>query len=303
MKSIKLTIIAMLWAWASQAQRDPLYGLYMNNPQAINPAYAGYHNWLTANVNYRLQWANLDVHPETFTASINGTLSREYAGGGLLVIQDKIGAVTNSETYLMSSYKIEGGDFRVSFGLQAGIVNQRYDFSSLNLDPDAMDDPTFQSSSPITKLNFGAGILFSTRHTIFGASVPRFSQPILSSNENRAVEAPKTIYLMGAHVFTLEADTYMKPSVLIRLYESGRPSFDGGVTWIGYDLFNIGMFTRDLKSYGLQVGMGVGPAFKINYGVEFTAMKTGNMDYLTHEVNIQLNLAVFHFHKLESSHF
>jgi Type IX secretion system membrane protein PorP/SprF len=49
------------------AQQDPLYGLYLNNPLVINPAYTGIDNNLAAFTSCRNQWPGFDVAMKTLS--------------------------------------------------------------------------------------------------------------------------------------------------------------------------------------------------------------------------------------------
>ena len=91
-------------------------------------------------------------NPVTTTASVHSNLFGDYVGGGIMVIQDQIGVIKNTESYLMSSYQINGIGYKLSFGLQFGVLNQRFNYSLLNLDPIA-NDPELLNESGDTKFN------------------------------------------------------------------------------------------------------------------------------------------------------
>lgn len=297
-----LLLILMLLGLRCIAQQDPLYSLYMTNMQAINPAYAGIHNSLIATVNYRSQWANLPHHPVTTTASVHSNLFGDYVGGGLLIVQDQIGVVKNTETYLMSSYQINGGGYKLSFGLQLGIVNQRFDYSMLNLDPSATD-PELMDQSGNTKFNIGSGIVFMSDALFLSVSVPRLAQPELSSNtEGASFTNDPTIYAVGSTIFPLDVDTELQPTVLLR-YGGGLTSFDVGLNWVYERFFNVGVFTRELSTFGASLGIKVMNKLTCRYSFEiYTKGSTDNKNY-SNEISIGLNVPVFSRHEVSDSVF
>ena len=61
MKKLLLVCMAALGlSRTADAQIDPLYAQYLNNPMLINPAYAGLNNNLNIGVSFRKQWAGFE---------------------------------------------------------------------------------------------------------------------------------------------------------------------------------------------------------------------------------------------------
>ena len=78
-----------------QAQVDPLYSQYLNNPFLINPAYGGMNKSMNLMVGYRKQWAGFDGSPNTISATGHTSLFDNRMGAGLIISQDKVGENTN----------------------------------------------------------------------------------------------------------------------------------------------------------------------------------------------------------------
>ena len=62
------------------AQQDPQYSQYMFNQMAINPAYAGSKEAISASAFIRSQWTGIDGAPKTETFSIHGPLKKKKVG-------------------------------------------------------------------------------------------------------------------------------------------------------------------------------------------------------------------------------
>ncbi|GAB4238297.1 MAG: type IX secretion system membrane protein PorP/SprF [Ekhidna sp.] len=277
------------------AQQDPLYSLYMTNMQAINPAYAGIHSNLVASVNYRSQWVNLPQNPVTMTAGVHSSLFQDYVGGGIMVVQDQIGVVKNNETYLMGSYQIGGDEFKLSFGLQFGMLSQRFDYSMLSLDPVAAD-PLLAESPATTKLNFGTGLAFISDAVFIGVSIPRIAQPVMSSDEISSLPADKTVYITGSSIFPLDVETELQPSFLIRYAGSSNFSYDAGVNWVYNRFFIAGLFTRELSSFGDVVGLRLMNKLDVRYSFEAYTQDFDGLNNYAHELSLKFNFSVFPWH-------
>ena len=284
-------------------QQDPLYTQYLTNPVALNPAYTGVHNRLTAVVHYRAQWLSIEDSPRTFTASAYSSLYNNKVGGGLLVLQDEAGFVKTNEAYLMSSYKIAATDYKVSFGLQAGVISRGIDYSKLNLDPDALDDPQFSGVENVTRPNFGAGIIYSSKRVFAGISSPRLSRTGFSEGTGGHSSYNRHFYGMGAFVFPIDFDTTMKPSLLIRASQGVPVACDFGLTWIENQLFSAGFFTRSLQTFGFIGGVKLKETLQLGYSFEIPTNKNLGFQYNTHEVTLRLDMKALAFHQIEFSNF
>ncbi len=74
MKSIRILFLIFLVTGAARsamAQQDVLYTQYMFNTLAINPAYAGSRNVVSATALYRSQWVGIPGAPKTTSVTID----------------------------------------------------------------------------------------------------------------------------------------------------------------------------------------------------------------------------------------
>ena len=81
----KITLLSCLFITAvsvekTMAQQDPKYSQYMFNQMAINPAYAGSKEALSATAFIRSQWTGIEGAPKTETFSIHGPLKKKKVG-------------------------------------------------------------------------------------------------------------------------------------------------------------------------------------------------------------------------------
>lgn len=303
MKKLTLLIMAIVvCVYGALGQQDPLYALYMTNMQAINPAYGGMNSYLSASVNYRSQWANLPQNPETITASVHSSLFKDYLGGGVVIVQDKIGVTKNTETYMMGSYQIKSPTYSISFGLQFGILSQQFDYSDLSLDPLAQD-PLLAEISGTTRLNFGTGIAFRSANSFVGISIPRMAQPVISAIENAALTADKTVYMVGSTLIPLDIETEIQPSVLVKYTTGQKPSFDVGLNGIYNHTFLIGGYTREFTSFGARLGLKLPGHVDVQYSFELFTESNEILKNRSQEISVKLNTSIFQFHEVEDTWF
>lgn len=307
MKTIFLKALATtatcLVLTSAHGQQDPLYNQYLTNPATINPAYAGLHNRLSAAVNYRAQWTNLDDGPRTITASGFSSLYNNMVGGGLVIMQDQVSFIKTTETYAVGTYKISGPAYKLAFGLQTGVVNSRLDYSRLVLDPNAVDDPVFAGFDGRTRLNFGTGAIFVSDRLLAGVSVPRLSRSSLSHDGHGQPAYRRHLYLMGGFIAPIDAETDLKPSFLVRVVEGAPVSYDLGLTWIGNQMFSFGLFTRNLDIFGVLGGVRLRETLQFNYTFELPTNKSLGYQYSTHEISFRLDMAVLPFHEIVHTNF
>ena len=126
MKRFTLIILVVL-VFCSQfsfAQQDAQYSQYMFNIFAINPAYAGSRDVISATALHRKQWVNTPGSPRTTTFSVDAPFKNEKIGLGLMVFNDKIGIANTTGLNVGYAYRIrltKGTLGRTIFGLTSGV--------------------------------------------------------------------------------------------------------------------------------------------------------------------------------------
>jgi type IX secretion system PorP/SprF family membrane protein len=157
----------------AQAQQVATYAQYMFNGLAINPAYAGSHDALSATVLARFQNVGLKGAPNTQTFSAHSPLINKRVSLGMLVIHDQLSVINQTGVHFSYAYRIpldRKTNASISFGLQAGLSMYNAQYSELIVyDP---DDPAFTQDVRDTRPNIGAGVFYSTKMGYVGFSVP-----------------------------------------------------------------------------------------------------------------------------------
>ncbi len=292
-----LFILLLVSNLTAVAQQDPLYSQYIFNPFIINPAYAGFSKDVTALASYRRQWAGFEGSPVTMNATGHMALFNNRMGLGLTLLQDKIG--TNKTTEVLASYAYHvamSKGTRLSFGLQAGVVNYRNDFDELTID---RNDPKFQNNISELSPSFGVGVIFSSDKFFLSMAVPKMLDGVTAASDDMDVVLyNQQFYGMGSYLFTLSHRLKLKPYVLARLTSGAPANTDFGVALNADDSYTLGLFTRNMHTYGAMMKINLGDMLRIGYIFELPTNKSVGLNYPAHEFTLGIRARVLRFHDL-----
>ncbi|MBX2965558.1 MAG: type IX secretion system membrane protein PorP/SprF [Cyclobacteriaceae bacterium] len=290
-----ILLICLLATSAVFAQQDPVYSQYMLNPQLLNPAYAGLNNNFNILAGYRTQWTNFEGQPQTLNLAGNISLVDNKVGTGLLLVQDRIGNITNTEINASFAYKLDlDRDKTFSFGMQAGFQNFRTDYSQLNvLHP---DDHAFAPGERGTRMNIGAGAILKSEGYFIGLSVPRLLPTTFKNGGQEFELYNRHVYLMAGYVYFVNDRIRLKPSALLRAVKGAPASVDLAFNVNFNAVHTAGLFTRNLNTYGLLLQTLLKDKYRFGYVFELPTNKSVGMNFTTHEITLGLMLPVLGFH-------
>ena len=281
----------------SHAQQNPLSAQYLFNPFIFNPAYAGFSRDLSVLATNRKQWAGFNGSPVTMTASGHIAIMQNKMGLGLSILQDNIGINKTMELMASYAYHVDlNTSSRLSFGLQAGVVSYKSDFNELTI---IQGDPKFQNKLSAIAPSFGAGIIYSSDKFYLSFSVPKLLEGKTKKNGNvDVILYSQQFYGLGSYQFSLTNRIKLKPFVMAR-YTAGAPiSTDFGVALDADNSYTLGLFTRNLHSYGAMMKINLGDMFRVGYVFELPTNKSVGLKNTAHEITIGIRTSLFLFHKL-----
>ncbi len=240
----KITLIILLFTGFGQtfAQQDPQYSLYMFNPLAVNPAYSGSREVLSAVLVHRSQWVGLDGAPETQAFAINSPLRNKKMGLGFQVVNDKIGPKTTQNITAAYAYRLKLGRGKLAFGLKGGIINYNYDWNKIEYKEQGDAVPE-QSSTGFLIPTFDFGMYYNTRTFYLGAAAEHLNQSSFNFAESDSIVSESLnsgssrgskqgINFIGTvgKAFVLNDNFVLKTSALARLAnESANVDVTAGV--------------------------------------------------------------------------
>ncbi len=291
-----IAILSLLFfIWISPrviAQQRPVYSQYMFEKLLLNPAYAGNQKQLSATFLYRNQWVNLEGAPKLETFAMHSALKKWPVGVGLVASHDKLGVHDDMSVYGSYSYKIKLPVGTLSMGLQGGFNYTTSDFTKLTLiDP---DDPILNGVLKKFKPNFGTGVFFNTNTTYAGFSIPYLVNNAIYDKEDIIANAREARYyfLTGGHIFTLNEDLKLSPSVLFRVQEGQPAGMDVNTNLFILDLVNVGMSYRSGDAMIFLFEILLNSNFRLGYAYDHTLSKIGNYTDGTHEMMLNYRLKI-----------
>lgn len=289
----------------SYAQQDAMYTQYMFNGLAINPAYAGTRNVLSATGLFRRQWAGKKIEgaPITETFTIDAPLPKKKTGLGLNVMNDKIG-VTNALSFdLVYAYRIKINRYKtLSLGLQAGIWQYRANFTDVNLSRDVnmQQDQAFQNNINRWDPNFGFGAYYYTKIFYAGLSLPhlmnnkRISKQddansaygFLSDSE-KARQFRHAFFTMGYLIKFPKKHIKLKPSLLVKYVYGAPVELDLNANLWFYEKFAVGLSYRTADAVAILLEAQVNKQWRFGYSYDYSYTKLRQYNTGSHELMVR----------------
>ncbi|MBS1491474.1 MAG: type IX secretion system membrane protein PorP/SprF [Bacteroidetes bacterium] len=277
-----------------RAQQDPLYSQYYNNPMLINPAFAGSNERLYAGMAYRSQWNGIEGAPTTLNFNSHLAVANNKVGVGMVVVQDKLGDIKNTQYGATASYRIKLQNSTFSFGMQAGAIQYATNLDGVTV---RNPDPLFVPFT-VTKFNTGVGVLLTSERYTVGISVPQLisnSTTLNLGSQSAQVQVySQNFYLFASYQFYVNERIQFKPSTLIRATKGTPFSADLNANFVFNKLYTAGVFTRKFNTYGVLV-QAVMSNFRLGYVFEVPG-KGSALHFTTHELSLALSLDVLSSH-------
>ena len=285
MRTLLLCILAIIIAGTLKAQQNAMYTQYMYNELAINPAYVGSSDVLSATALYRNQWVDIKGAPTTETFALDVPVKKLNIGLGLYACFDKIGVTNDDGFYTCYAFHIRMGMGMLSFGLQAGIQKVYIDLNSVRLDKS--NDQAFASNVNTFSPNFGAGIYYHYANKYYlGVSIPQFIKKNIFSSSNVATDYQqfRQVNLEGGYVFDINPDMKFKPAALLKYVSAAPLEMDLSANVWFFDFISLGLAYRTGDSFDALIELQLTKQLRLGYSYDYTTTKLGNINSGTHEL-------------------
>lgn len=277
----------------AQAQQDAMYTQYMFNTLAINPAYAGSRNVLSATGLTRRQWVGIEGAPNTQTISFDAAMPNKRVGLGVQIFNDKIGVTQTSGASLSYAYRIPTEKGTLAFGLLGSLTNYKADFVNIRLNSGSPVDEAF--AYDINKLmpNFGTGIYYNTERLFLGASVPHLlNNRLVNGNDivgNSTLAARQYLHLfvMAGYVIPMGYDFKVKPSLLFKGVRGSSVQLDINCNFWIKDVIGIGAQYRTGDAIAGIFAIQASEQIRIGYSYDYTTSGLTNYNSGSHEIMLR----------------
>lgn len=245
MKTIIIITAIVFAAVVAKAQQNAQYSQYIFNQLVINPAYAGAKGMVNVNGIYSSQWSGLEGAPTTLSLSLEGPVYTNM-GAGFHVIQDEIGAQTQTSAYGSYAYKLRlNQNWRLSMGVAAGISYYTIDGTQFSRYDENLNDPAVPQGREVTsRFDTKAGLFLFTRKFYAGFSVSDLTANVKSPEDLLVASQIQHYYLTAGYVFKINKDFKFKPGFLIKQDFKAPTNVDINAYFLFKDRFWLGATVR-----------------------------------------------------------
>ncbi|MCD0490224.1 type IX secretion system membrane protein PorP/SprF [Pedobacter sp. MC2016-14] len=293
MKRLKGIIIVplLLICNSLMAQQDRMYTQYMFNTLAVNPAYAGSRNVVSATALARSQWTGIEGAPKTGTFTIDAPIMNKRFGIGLQIFSDKLGAEQTNGAALSFAYRIRMEEATLSFGVQGDLSQYKANLTDQPLSSLPAYDPAFANNINKMLFNFGTGVYYNTDKFYLGLSamdlMPNSLSAENSSGTKLAGKQSLHLFLASGYVFPLSEEFKLKPSVLIKGVKGAPIEGDANLTFWIKDAIGIGAGYRSAADVSALIEIQATPQFRIGYSYDRSTTQLQNFNSGSHEIMIR----------------
>lgn len=270
------------------AQQSAMYSQYMFNTLAVNPAYAGSRNVISATALLRSQWVGIAGAPRTSTFTIDAPLKDKRIGVGLQIFNDKLGVTNTTGGVLSYAYRIRMEKATLSFGMQGSASQFTANFSNVSLEPTSqIFDPAFGSDVRKVLFNIGTGVYYNSDRFYAGLSSPELLNNRLSSDTGNLSRKTFHIYLASGYVFDINTDLKFKPSFLFKAVGGSPLQADLNATvWIK-DRVAVGAQYRTSADILGLLEVQINPQIRIGYAYDHSVTRLRNYNSGSHEIMLR----------------
>ncbi|HKM93897.1 MAG TPA: type IX secretion system membrane protein PorP/SprF [Prolixibacteraceae bacterium] len=281
-------VLLMLGTLVSNAQQDPMFTQYMNNPGIINPAYSGSSGNVNLNGIFRKQWLGFDWSPMTTSLSASTPIEKYDLGLGLTLVDDQLGPLHQTGLYIDYAKFFRFAKRRnLALGLKTGFNYIDIDLFNLYMnepDPHIANNPYRKKFLP----NFGVGAFYFTPKFYAGLSVPKLIRNSISDSENTNVvlgREERHYYFTMGYVYTIDDPVWkVKASMMSRLVEGAPPSVELTATVILYERLWFGLAYRFGDAIAIHGRFQVDERFQIGYSYDLNNSRLRKYNSGSHEI-------------------
>ncbi len=304
-----LTVIIFLpfgegWGGASFAQQDPQYSQYMFNQMAINPAYAGSKESVTAAAFLRTQWSGIEGAPRTQSVTIHGPFAKKKVGLGAAIITDIVGPTKSIGAMGSYAYRIKIKNGKLSFGLRAGIYEYIYNWDAINY-KDAADVYNTHNQTAKVVPTADAGIYYYTRTEYLGISATHLYNGRLTSVSTQSGDDARFAihyFLTAGKAWSLGENLVFNPSICVKGSKGLPYTADVNLSFFLMKKLWVGISGRSNKDMVAYMQVNITEKLKLGYAFDWGLSSLAKLGYGTHEIMLSYDFNIFKSKMLSPRH-
>lgn len=290
MKKLIFFVYLSLMSFALFAQQDAMYSQYMFNTLAINPAYAGSRNVLSATGLYRAQWIGIEGAPRTATFTLDAALNHQKVGLGLQLFNDRLGISRTTGAAASYAYRLKIGESALSFGIQGSLRQFVADYANVPLSGSNPYDPAFAYNLNKLFLNVGTGVYFNSDKFYAGISAQDLVKNRLVENVSDSTLNNPTqlhVFFNTGLVIALNQDFKLRPSVLVKAVKGAPVEGDLGANFWIKDVVSVGAMYRTSADIVALLEIQATPQLRFGYSYDHSTTALRGFNSGSHEFMIR----------------
>ena len=282
-----LTILALSLPYQLLGQMFPLSDHYVYNALAINPAFAGSEDALSATILYRNQWIGFKDAPKSQMLSVHAPVFNDRIGLGLLIENNTIGIFKETNFLGNYSYMMELRDGKLSFGLAFGatVYNNAWDDLQAT---DPNDQQLLNNPASAVLPSFSIGTYYYTKKYFIGLSVPLLLSHTLNPGTGKyELEnnfSGYNYFLSGGYEFSLSPMIKFTPSMLVKYHPQNTVQMDFNTLFSLKEKLWIGLSYRSRDILVAMIQCQLNYQLRISYAYDFNMGNMGKYLGGSHEI-------------------
>jgi type IX secretion system PorP/SprF family membrane protein len=272
------------------AQQDPQYSMYMFNPLALNPAYAGSREVLSSALLYRNQWTGISGAPSTASFSLQTPLRNKKIGVGMEIISDKLGPQSTSGLLLSYAYRIPFLKGKLSFGLRMGMYDYSFDWSKMDYkDPNDVYNTQMRSSKITGTGDFG--FYYYSRTFYWGLGMTHLNKgKITDINLGDSSSRQSVHFFMPIGKAFEVGNVIINPTLLIKGAGNAPTQTDLSLNILLKERLWLGISLRSRYGVVFMTQYLVNDKMKVGYSYDYGRNKIGIAGKATHEIMVSYDI-------------
>ena len=281
-----ILICGLFLSFLAYSQQQATFSQYMFNGLAINPAYAGSGDVLTATALVRYQSLGLEGAPNTQTFAIHSPLLNENIAVGMLAVRDNISIINQYSLSGIYAYRIKFTEWtKLAFGIQAGFNSLDAQYSKARIQNP--NDPVFQEDVRSFRPNFGLGVYFHSQLYFVGLSIPQLANNVFDRGTDlQTIKQENPIILTGGYVFRVNRLINFKPSALLKYVANDFVEYNINAQLSFDDVLWVGASLKILNAVDLMTEVQLTRQLRFGYAYTHTINDLSVIDLGSHEVMV-----------------
>lgn len=296
--AFSIQLYCLLFFGVANAQQNPQFTQYFQNPFVVNPAITGVESYLDLTTSFRNQWTSFDGAPSTATFSFNTPLhllkkklqrkeGQTHQGIGAFIYSDETGPFKKGGFYGSYAYHLKlSQDWFLSAGTFLGINQFKYDSSEAVL----LNNPSDILVQNLSTINFdmSLGLYLYSKYFFAGVAANQiFDNKIPFSVDNGIITTDgrlnRNFNLLVGSRLELSEQWEAVPSALLKTVADAPVQLELGAKMVYDDKLWGGLGYRNQDAVTILAGMRFLKDFLFSYSYDYAISDLNGKQSGTHE--------------------